>query len=70
MPHMLAMYLNDSISHGFANFEIAAGLKDGEHIGPPFHDGDFYKMLEAAIVIAAENNDQALNQKIDRNNFV
>lgn len=65
MPHMLDMYLNDSISHGFANFEIAAGLKDGEHIGPPFHDGDFYKMLEAAIVIAAENNDKALNQKID-----
>jgi len=65
MPHMLAMYLNDSISHGFANFEIAAGLKDGEHIGPPFHDGDFYKMLEAAIVIAAENKDKALDQKID-----
>ncbi|WP_163712551.1 aceric acid hydrolase [Mangrovibacterium lignilyticum] len=65
MPHMLDMYLNDSISHGYANFEIAAGLKDGEHIGPPFHDGDFYKMLEAAIVVAAETNDQQLDQKID-----
>ncbi|WP_372772553.1 glycoside hydrolase family 127 protein [Mangrovibacterium sp.] len=65
MPHMLDMYLNDSISHGYANFEIAAGLKEGEHIGPPFHDGDFYKMLEAAIVIAAENNDKALTEKID-----
>ena len=65
VPHMLAMYMNDSVSHGYANFEIAAGLKEGEHIGPPFHDGDFYKMLEAAIVVAAENHDAALEQKID-----
>lgn len=65
VPHMLSMYLNDSISHGFANFEIAAGLKDGEHVGPPFHDGDFYKILEAAIVVNATRNDPAADQKID-----
>lgn len=65
VPHMMAMYLNDSISHGFANFEIAAGLKDGEHIGPPFHDGDFYKMLEALIVVNATQKDPATDHKID-----
>lgn len=65
VPHMLGMYMNDSISHGYANFEIAAGLKDGKHIGPPFHDGDFYKILEAAIVVLAEKKDQKLEQKID-----
>ena len=65
VPHMLGMYMNDSISHGYANFEIAAGLKDGKHIGPPFHDGDFYKILEAAIVVSAGKKDQKLEQKID-----
>ena len=65
VPHMLGMYMNDSISHGYANFEIAAGLKEGKHIGPPFHDGDFYKILEAAIVVAAEKNDKELQRKID-----
>lgn len=65
VPHMMDMYMNDSISHGFANFEIAAGLKHGNHIGPPFHDGDFYKMLEALIVVNAMNPDQQTDQKID-----
>ncbi|MGD9929200.1 MAG: glycoside hydrolase family 127 protein [Mangrovibacterium sp.] len=65
VPHMMDMYMNDSISHGFANFEIAAGLKHGNHIGPPFHDGDFYKMLEALIMVNAMNPDQQTEQKID-----
>ena len=30
------------------NFEIAAGLAEGRHRGPPWNDGDFYKWLEAA----------------------
>ena len=29
----------------FRNFEIAAGDAEGEHWGPPFHDGDMYKWL-------------------------
>lgn len=65
VPHMMDMYLNDSISHGFANFEIAAGYKDGEHVGPPFHDGDFYKLLEALIVVNAHEKDKATEAKID-----
>lgn len=65
VPHMLAMYMDDSISHGFANFEIAAGRKNGEHIGPPFHDGDFYKLLEALIVVNAHQKDKKTEAKID-----
>ena len=34
------------VSHGFRNFEIAAGVCKGEHWGPPFHDGDMYKWME------------------------
>ncbi|WP_201300996.1 aceric acid hydrolase [Sunxiuqinia indica] len=65
VPHMMGMYMNDSISHGFANFEIAAGLKEGEHVGPPFHDGDFYKILEALIVVYSMNQEEELEHEID-----
>lgn len=66
VPHMMGMYMDDSISHSFANFKIAAGLMDGtEAIGPPFHDGDFYKMFEAMIAVYAQDKNEALEQKID-----
>lgn len=65
VPHMMDMYFNDTISHGFANFEIAAGLKNGEHLGPPFHDGDFYKILEALIVVQAIHQDENTEKQID-----
>ncbi|MEN6454964.1 MAG: glycoside hydrolase family 127 protein [Prolixibacteraceae bacterium] len=65
VPHMMAMYRNDSVSHGYANFEIAAGLKEGVHVGPPFHDGDFYKLLEAAIVVNSVNRNVREEERID-----
>ena len=36
-------------SHGFANFQVAAGTVKGKHHGPPFHDGDMYKKLDALM---------------------
>ena len=66
IPHMLNNYLAEDISHAFANFEIAAGLKEGRHRGPAFHDGDFYKMLEAAITLLSLKEDKKLDQEIDR----
>lgn len=66
VPQMMGMYMDDSISHGFANFEIAAGLKEGEHIGPPFHDGDFYKILEGMIMVYAMNPDKKTEEELDR----
>lgn len=65
VPDMMGMYLNDSVSHGFANFEIAAGEKEGEHVGPAFHDGDFYKMLEAMMVVWSVSKDPATKKQID-----
>lgn len=38
-----------AVSPAWRNFRIAAGMEEGEHAGPPFLDGDFYKWLEAAI---------------------
>jgi hypothetical protein len=63
---MMGNYMDDSVSHAFKNFEIAAGLDEGEHVGPPFHDGDFYKMLEAEIMIYAYTFDKDLEKEIDK----
>ncbi|MBN2273094.1 MAG: glycoside hydrolase family 127 protein [Bacteroidales bacterium] len=65
VPHMMGNYLNDSLSHAFANFEIAAGLKEGKHKGPPFHDGDFYKILEGMIMANYDRKDERTEKQID-----
>lgn len=54
------------VSHGFRNFEIAAGDAEGEHWGPPFHDGDMYKWLEACASVYAVTHDQKLDALMDR----
>ena len=64
--NMLHLYENDSLCHGFCNFEIAAGLKVGEHAGAPFHDGDFYKTLEAVVSLYAQTKDVRLFNELER----
>ncbi len=54
------------ISHGFRNFEIAAGVCEGAHWGPPFHDGDMYKWLEGVASVYAVNKDPKLAALMDR----
>ena len=53
-------------SHGFANFQVAAGTVKGKHHGPPFHDGDMYKWLEACAAVYAVTRDQKLDQLMDQ----
>lgn len=53
------------LSHGFRNFEIAAGAFTGEHWGPPFHDGDMYKWLEGVASVYAVTKDPELDQLMD-----
>ena len=57
---------NPDISHGFRNFEIAAGSEKGEHWGPPFHDGDMYKWLEGVAAVYAVNKDPKLDALMDK----
>ena len=64
--NMLHLYENDTLCHGFCNFEIAAGIKHGEHAGAPFHDGDFYKTLEAVISLYAQTRDLRLYNVLER----
>jgi len=65
VPHMMGKYLDPNISHAYRNFEIAAGMEKGEHVGPAFHDGDFYKMLEAMIMVWSVSKDPETEKQID-----
>ena len=51
---------------GFNNFLVAAGEKQGEHHGPPFHDGDMYKWVEAVASVYAVTKDPQLEAIMDR----
>lgn len=66
VPNMWDIYNDANISHAFKNFEIAAGLDTGSHKGPSFHDGDYYKTLEAMASIYASTHDPKLNAKMDK----
>ncbi len=64
LPYMGKVLCGD-VGHALNNFKIAAGLKDGEHKGMFWHDGDFYKWIEAAMYVYAQNGDEKLLKQID-----
>jgi DUF1680 family protein len=65
VPHLWNTYTDDHISHAYKNFEIAAGKDTGSHSGPPFHDGDFYKLLEAVASMYAITKDKKWDVMMD-----
>lgn len=65
IPYMWNLYKDPETAHAYTNFEIAAGLKKGEHSGPPFHDGDFYKLIEALSAMYAVTKDPRLDKYLD-----
>ncbi len=66
IPNIWRVYNDANISHAFKNFEIAAGLDTGSHNGPSFHDGDYYKMLEAVASVYAITKDRKLDSMMDK----
>jgi DUF1680 family protein len=66
IPNLWKIYTDPNVSHAFKNFEIAAGLDTGSHSGPPFHDGDFYKLMEAVASMYASTNDPKLDALLDQ----
>jgi DUF1680 family protein len=64
-PRLMETYLDEHVSHAFTNFSIAAGHAEGAHAGPPFHDGDFYKVLEATASLYALSRDAAIDRQMD-----
>lgn len=65
VPNMWSIYNDAKVSHAFKNFEIAAGLDTGIHKGPSFHDGDYYKTLEAMASLYSTTKNAKLLEQMD-----
>lgn len=66
VPQLWKTYNDAKLCHSFKNFEIAAGLDTGNFVGPSFHDGDFYKTLEAVAALYASTKDAKLDAMMDK----
>ncbi|MGB4959688.1 MAG: beta-L-arabinofuranosidase domain-containing protein [Saprospiraceae bacterium] len=64
VPYMGNLLCGDT-GHALNNFKIAAGITEGKFAGMRWHDGDFYKWLEAAIYVYAQNRDKNLLKDVD-----
>ena len=60
IPNMWQLLKDSELSHAYDNFLISAGLKEGRHRGPKWHDGDFYKWLEAVAFVYGVTKDEEL----------
>lgn len=65
VPHLWETYTSKTMCYAFQNFKIAAGLDTGRFRGPSFHDGDFYKTLEAVAALYASTKDPKLDAIMD-----
>ncbi len=66
IPNLWKVYTDPKVSHAYRNFEIAAGLDTGSHSGPPFHDGDFYKLFEGVASMYTMTRDPKLDALMDK----
>jgi len=64
LPYMGDLLCGD-IGHALNNFKIAAGEKEGEHKGFYWHDGDFYKFMEAKMYIYALTENEVILNELD-----
>ena len=65
VPQLWKTYTSKEMCYSFQNFRIAAGLDTGRFRGPSFHDGDFYKTLEAVAAMYAATKDKKLETWMD-----
>jgi len=65
VPQLWSTYTSMDMCYSFQNFRIAAGLDTGRFRGPSFHDGDFYKTLEAVAAMYASTKDKKLDAWMD-----
>ena len=64
VPYMGELLTGD-VGFALDNFKIAAGLKEGKHKGMKWHDGDFYKWMEASMYVYAQNKDEKILEELD-----
>lgn len=65
LPQLWKTYTSKDICYSFQNFRVAAGLDTGRFRGPSFHDGDFYKTLEAVAAMYASTKSPELDKMMD-----
>lgn len=65
IPNMWRLLADPSISHAYTNFRIAAGYEQGNHRGPQWNDGDFYKWMEGVAAVYAVSKDPQLDELLD-----
>lgn len=65
LPQLWQTYTSKDMCFSFQNFRVAAGLDTGRFRGPSFHDGDFYKTLEAVAAMYASTKDPKLEKWMD-----
>lgn len=65
VPQLWKIYTSDTICYSFKNFKVAAGIDTGRFRGPSFHDGDFYKTLEAVAAMYASTKEKKLDVMMD-----
>lgn len=65
IPQLWKIYTSKDTCYAYQNFRIAAGLETGKFKGPSFHDGDFYKTLEAMSAMYARTKDKKLEALLD-----
>ncbi len=65
VPQLWKIYTSDTICYSYKNFKVAAGIDTGRFRGPSFHDGDFYKTLEAVAAMYASTKDKKLDGMMD-----
>jgi DUF1680 family protein len=66
IPNIWQLLADPAISHAYTNFRIAAGYETGNHRGPQWNDGDFYKWLEGVAAVYAVTKDPELDALMDR----
>lgn len=64
VPYMGGVLKGD-VGHALNNFKIAAGMQEGNHKGMKWHDGDFYKWMEASVYVYAQNGDENIIKELD-----
>ena len=64
IPEMWDYFNGEGNSHS-TNFRIAAGEIEGQWSGTSWHDGDFYKWLEAVAYVYIVTRDPALDRQMD-----
>ncbi len=64
VPHMGELLKGD-VGHAYNNFKVAAGLEEGDAKGMLWHDGDFYKWMEACCYVYKLSGNDAMITELE-----